>query len=72
MKEMNKYTINVRRETFVKGIRAQQRENYKAEKRARLFEHHGKADKLYDFRLALKTIDLRCEQRRVVNVSPAL
>lgn len=73
MRQMNKYTLNVRRESLLKSIRSQQREQFKADRRATLLEHHARArqaDEIYRFRLALFTLNLSNEQGRVLQVPP--
>jgi hypothetical protein len=71
MRQLDKYTLNVRRESLLKAIRSQQREQFKADRRATLLEHHARArqaDEIYRFRLALFTLNLSNEQGRVLEV----
>lgn len=58
MRSINKYTIDVRRQGFLKAIRSEQRELIKARKRAQLLEEQDPAEVMWRFRNKLATLDL--------------
>lgn len=61
MRSINKYTIDVRREGFLKAIRTEQRQQIKARKRAQLLGSQDYMETLWRFRTKLNTLDLTSE-----------
>lgn len=58
MRSINKYTLDVRREGFLKAIRTEQRQQIKARKRAELLESQDYPERLWRFRTKLITLNL--------------
>lgn len=58
MRSINKYTIDVRRQGFIKAIRSKQRELIKASKRAQLLGEQNHVEVMWKFRNKLVTLDL--------------
>ncbi len=67
---LNKYTLTVRRESFIKAIRHEQREQFKAEQRAKMLEACNFKDEVWRFKMSLHTLDLTREQARAIKVLP--
>lgn len=68
MRNINKYTITVRREAFVKAIRNQQLSQIKAEKRKKIIDENNILSTLWQFKTSLENIDLFHEENSIMKV----